>query len=486
MKKYCCLLLFFLASSCLLAQSPMSPKLHTHNGNPLLDFMYVADPTAIAYDGRIYVYGTNDQQEYDLVGKEKENSYTHIHSLVMMSSDDMVNWTYHGFIDVKALSPWGQVSWAPSITSRKEKDGKTHFYLYYSHGGGGVAMLTSTSPVGPWHDPLGKNLISQNTPGLVNCPAPFDPGVTIDEEGVGWLAFGGGDNGFGDYMPGTPRIVRLGKDMMSLDSEIAEIPAPYFFEASELNFINGTWVYTYNTNWKERTTWPYSGIDKPSRCCMSYMTTQTPLDKDSWKYKDNYFKNPGDYGMPWGNNHTHLEKFEGNYYLFYHSLSLQNFRGAKNGYRNVCVEKIELDENNVIINMGRATSEGPAQLKLMNPYNWQQAETTFATLGVKFEPTHTPGNMVAIGSEKGQCIEVHGINFSQIPNIFEAKVEGKGEIEVRLNHSKGDLIALLKFDNDTFSPVSTKVQQKVNGTHNLCFVFGKGNFKFDEWRFKSK
>lgn len=26
------------------------------------------------------------------------------HSLVMLSTDDMVNWTYHGLIDVKALS----------------------------------------------------------------------------------------------------------------------------------------------------------------------------------------------------------------------------------------------------------------------------------------------------------------------------------------------------------------------------------------------
>ena len=48
------------------------------------------------------------------------------HSLVMLSTDDMVNWTYHGLIDVKALSPWGIASWAPSIVSRVESDGKTY------------------------------------------------------------------------------------------------------------------------------------------------------------------------------------------------------------------------------------------------------------------------------------------------------------------------------------------------------------------------
>ena len=48
------------------------------------------------------------------------------HSLGMLSTDDMVNWTYHGLIDVKALSPWGIASWAPSIVSRVESDGKTY------------------------------------------------------------------------------------------------------------------------------------------------------------------------------------------------------------------------------------------------------------------------------------------------------------------------------------------------------------------------
>ena len=59
-----------------------SPKLHTGSGNPLLDFMYVADPTAIEHEGRIYVYGTNDQQEIDSVGRGKQNSYADILSFI--------------------------------------------------------------------------------------------------------------------------------------------------------------------------------------------------------------------------------------------------------------------------------------------------------------------------------------------------------------------------------------------------------------------
>ncbi|MFR4022980.1 MAG: hypothetical protein ACLTZI_08165 [[Eubacterium] siraeum] len=36
-----------------------------------------------------------------------------------------------------------------------------------------------------------------------------------------------------------PKIAKLGKDMLSFDSEFVSIDAPYFFEASELNYIDG-------------------------------------------------------------------------------------------------------------------------------------------------------------------------------------------------------------------------------------------------------
>jgi arabinoxylan arabinofuranohydrolase len=97
----------------------VSPKLTSDNANPLLDFMFTADPTAIEYNGRIYVYATNDHQQYEHVGKDGKNSYEHIHTLVMMSTDDMVNWTYHGLIDTAKLAPWRHLplhpDWRPMV-----------------------------------------------------------------------------------------------------------------------------------------------------------------------------------------------------------------------------------------------------------------------------------------------------------------------------------------------------------------------------------
>ena len=464
-----------------------SPKLLTGNGNPLLDFMYVADPTAIVHDGRIYVYGTNDQQQIDSVGRENKNSYEFIHSLVMMSTDDMVNWTYRGIINVEKSAPWTGVkgvSWAPSIVSRVEDDGLTHFYMYYSHGGGGVAVLTSTSPVGPWTDPLGHNLIDLSTPGLTDCPAPFDPGAVIDDEGNGWLSFGGGKSSTATTLyPGSARIVRLGKDLLSLDSEISEIPAPYFFEASELNYINGTWVYSYSTDWVDRNEWFTTEAERPTICSISYMTSDNPLDKNSWKFRGDILKNPFGYGMSYTNNHTHFLKFGSDYYIFYHNNHLADFREIKTGYRNICVDKIDIDESTASITLGTMTRYGVTQLKPINPFSWQQAETVAATHGFNFEHTSVPGNMVAVGLGKNQMSEIRKVDFGKGASSFEAKISGKGTIEIYSGKPEGKPIAKLNADNPQWDNVSVKLNKSLTGVHDLCFVYRNGDFKFDEWRF---
>ena len=492
MKKYICLIALVIAiSSCNQQQKNetilpeySSPKMMNNNGNPLLDFNFNADPTAVEHEGRLYVYATNDHQQLDIVGPEGNNGYQHIHSLVMMSTDDMVNWTFHGYIDVKSLSPWGIASWAPSITKRMEADGKTHFYLYYSNCGVGVGMLTATSPVGPWTDPLGKNVVDKQSEGLGNCGAPFDPGVVVDDEGRGWLSFGGGSNQFGtEYNPGNARIVRLADDMMHLDSLITEIKAPYHFEANELNYINGTWVYTYNTSWVERKEWPLE-TEKPSICCMSYMTSKTPLDTDSWEYQANYFKNPMDYGFLPSNNHTHLHKFQGEYYLLYHTLVLEEHRNGKGGFRSVCIDKIKVNEENLTIHMGEATRTGVDQLKPLYPFNWVQAETVAATHNIRFVPTGRPGDTAAACHTDGQILKIRGVDFHTAPQEVNVVVRGPGKLTVRLDHPKeGQIIANLSFEGDEWKEVTEKITVPVSGQHDLFFITSEGDFQFDKWKF---
>ncbi|WP_172829208.1 family 43 glycosylhydrolase [Mucilaginibacter mallensis] len=475
----------------LLAKFAMvSPKLFTNNGNPLLDFMFTADPTAIEYNGRVYVYTTNDQQQYDTVGPGGKNNYGYIRTLVMMSSADMVNWTYHGVINTAKLAPYTYASWAPSIESRMETDGKTHFYMYYSNSGTATAMLTSTSPVGPWKDPLGKNIVDTKTPG-VDVDNPFDPGVLIDGQGTGWLVFGAGAEKT-PYLPDNARIFKLGPDMISLAGSISKIPAPYFNEASDLNFINGTWVYSYCTNWDARNVWPYSNIAKPSAACISYMTSKAPLDSNSWQYGDNYFRNPGenvgDNVGPLTNNHSHLFTFQGKWYFAYHAMYLQNYFNTTGGFRNVGIEEASVNTaNGVNIPMINATFKGPSQTQLLNPFVLQQAETTAGTSGhVKFDTAGIVGNMVAKGQIDKQVLMVRGADFSkQIPSKFEARVKGTGQIDVYVNSLAGPALVSLKCDVKNWTTLSQQITQKIpNGAGNIYFVFYGDGFLFDDWQFE--
>lgn len=449
----------------------------TENANPLIANIFCADPTAVEYNGRLYVYGTNDHQQYEVVGADGENTYEHIKSLVMLSTDDMANWTYHGTIDVGEISPWIIASWAPSIVSRKEADGKTHFYLYYSNSGWGMGVLTSTSPTGPWSDPLGHSIIDGNTKGLNGCKSPFDPGALIDGNGTGWLSFGGGTD--------SARIVRLGEDMISLDSEIMSIPSPYHFEASELNYINDTYVYTYNNDWDNRIKWNTEryGANRSPACSMAYFTTKTPLDSESWEYRGYYFKNPGEQGLEYSNNHTHLQKYQGKYYLFYHSLFPQKSLGTDGGFRSLCVNEAAVDEETVTINEVSGNKTGVSQIKAVDPFAVNQAETAASCADIKYNTVENGNMSISAAAENvASWTFVKGVDFSDEPSVFAARVKGKGNIKVYTDGISGEPISEIEFDTEDFAVVYNGISNKIKGRHDLYFLIS-GGAEFDEWQF---
>ncbi|MDO4318643.1 MAG: glycoside hydrolase family 43 protein [Lachnospiraceae bacterium] len=462
--------------------------------NPISSEVFCADPTSVEYNGRLYVFGTNDHQQYEEKGADADNTYERIKSLVIFSTEDMVNWVYHGTINVGEIAPWIVSSWAPSIESRVEADGLTHFYLYFSNNGTGVGVLTATDPLGPWSDPLGEPLISYHTPGLTDCPNPFDPGVLIDENGVGWLTFGGGKSPNGtDAMPGSARIVQLGDDMLSFASDFKEIPAPYFFEASELNYINGTYVYTYNSDWSDHSLqWDYD-VPAPSQCSMVYMTTKTPLDPDSWEVRGEYFPNPGSSGFSYSNNHTHLQKYKGSWYLLFHTLSLKAAMGIQGGYRSLCVNEIAVDEEQVRITKTGGTKAGvvtPAAY--VDPYAAQSGAALNSTADVTLRTEES--EPLAVSDTAGAWTSVRNVTFSE-PNAdgkqptyrsltFLAEVTGTGRIEVRLDSPNGALLTSLDFASaDTFTTVYNKSVAEVGGTHELYFVFSGEGIAVKSWRF---
>ncbi|MBR2184595.1 MAG: family 43 glycosylhydrolase [Prevotella sp.] len=477
---------------------PISPKTEGY-GNPINPYQYFADPTAIEYDGRLYVYGTCDQQQFDYTQGIVPNNYSKITSLVCMSTKDMSNWSNHGTIDVKAIAPWINRAWAPSIISRVENDGLTHFYMYFTNGGGGIGVLTSTSPVGPWSDPLGKALIDGNTEGIGKISSLIDPGAAINPStGEAYLSFGGGDilSSGTDLFPGNARIVKLADDLISFNSsDIVEISAPCHFEANELNFIGNQWIYSYCTRWTIASDWSsYSSSTAPTPCSIVWMSSKTPL-ANNWVYKGEIMPNPGNLGYPYGNNHSHIQKFNSKYYLFYHTQWLENQNGYAGGYRNIQVNNIGVKvvvTNPIItpLTIETATINGVEQLTgvRVNPYDNQQAEMMNNGAGVTIEPTATPGNTV-VNLPKDAWTSVYGINCSLGDGTARSvilKASGVGTIEVR-KEQEGEAIATIEVSANELEDVAVELTEELTGiVNNIYFVCTNGSVKIDCWRFSGE
>jgi hypothetical protein len=410
-----------------------------------------------------------------------------------MSTDDLVNWTMHDPIDVKAIAPWANCSWAPSVVSRVEGDGQTHFYLYFTNGAASIGVLTATQPTGPWTDPLGHALIDGNTPGLGQVSWIIDPGVAISDDGQqAYLAFGGGDilSGGTELMPGNARIVKLGDDMISLGSDIKTISAPCQLEANELNYINGKWYYTYCTRWNIASDWSsYSRKNAPGAASMAYMTCSDPL-ADNWSYQGVLLPNPGSLGYPYGNNHSHLQKFNGVYYLLYHTQWLEHERGLNAGYRNIQLNKATLNTRTGVFTTftsETASLKGPDQLAnhYVNPF--QQHSGRMAANGT-FSPLSTQTPIIGIM----QWWMVRGVDFSKgdaPARSLLLQVKGTGTVEVRPNNLTEEAIATATFSaaggvQQIAVPLNNEMQELCQ---QLYFVItDNDNVEVISWQFSSE
>ena len=100
--------------------------------------------------------------------------------------------------------------------------------------------MTADSPIGPFRDPIGKALISRETPNCEEVTWLFDPAVLVDEDGSAYLYVGGGIPEGKGANPGTARVVQLGEDMISLIGEPCKLDVPYLFEDSGIHKVGQT------------------------------------------------------------------------------------------------------------------------------------------------------------------------------------------------------------------------------------------------------
>lgn len=462
--------------------------------NPLMTQRLGADPYALVYDGRVYIYMTGDVIETNPDGSVKANSYQKINTINVISSDDLVNWTDHGSVlaaGANGAAKWGGNSWAPAAAC-KEVNGKMKFFLYFANSGNGIGVLSADSPVGPFTDPIGKALVSRNTPNCANVTWLFDPAVLVDNDGCAYLYVGGGVPGYPpteDQIehPHTARVVKLGDDMISLDGDPVAIDPPFLFEDSGINRIGNTYYYTYCSNFNVDGH-PNAKKYNLANGQICYMTSDSPMGP--FTYQGAILKNPGDYFGPGGNNHHCIFEFNGTYYITYHSQILDAPLKTGGGYRCTHIDELTVKADGSIP-MGKGTKTGVAQLKNFDPYT-EVPGATMATMGGistaaadAVTKQYGSGTMTVTGIDDGDWILVSKVDFADGAKAFLADFTmeegGEGAVCVRLDNLNGGTdVAILP----AAAGKQTVALEGVSGVHDVYFLFAGKGYCFNSWKFE--
>ncbi|WP_242952129.1 glycoside hydrolase family 43 protein [Butyrivibrio sp. YAB3001] len=458
--------------------------------NPVMVQRFGADPYALVYDGRVYLYMTGDKVSYNPDKTVKENTYGNIDTINVISSDDLVNWTDHGTVYAagkKGAASWGPNSWAPAA-AYKNIDGKDKFFLYFANNGNGIGVLTSDTPYGPYTDPLGKPLISRETPNCAEVTWLFDPAVLMDDDGSAYIYVGGGvPSPDKASNPGTARVAKLGDDMISLDGDpIAIENVDYLFEDSGINKIDGTYYYSYCSNFNVTPEAAKElGFESGEIVTMKSDNPMGPFERCNA-----VLKNPEAFFGRGGNNHHCMFEFNGEWYITYHSRILEEKMGIDGGYRSTNVDKLLLDENNAPT-ASKGTRAGVEQLKSVDPYTEikavtmsNAAEITTKQYGESAEKSGS-GDMILAGIHDGSWTSVSGVDFGEGANSFTFKVRGKGEGTIRvcldLPSSEPVAVAEVNAPGSDLTEVTAELSEAVTGEHNVYFVYSGENFEVYSW-----
>lgn len=424
---------------------------------PIVSNRYLADPTSVVTEDRVYIYCSNDDES------PLEGGYN-IPNIVCVSSSDMKNWTDHGIVfDAERDTSWAKKTWAPA---GMERNGK--FYLYFGNGGADIGVAVGDSPIGPFEDVLGKPLITHRTPGVQ--PAKnmwlFDPGVFIDDDEQAYIYFGGnGDD--------NVRAAKLKKDMVTIDGDVIKMHAPNFFEAAWVYKIEDTYYFTYSTTPK-------------AEMRIDYMTSKRPTE--GFEYAGVVAAQP-----PLNNNNNHAAgfKLKGKWYHVYHNRIVATEAGIPTGFRrNIALEEFGYDESGSIIPV-EYTTNGVEQNGFLNPYHRVEAETFAAQHGIETEP-NSPGGMNLTDTNNGDWVKIAGVDFGEqgANNVtLRTKAIARGnEIEMRTKSLTGPLLTKIEIPaSENWKSVSNKVSP-VTGVHDLYIKFtGSDNslVKLDWWQFAS-
>ena len=285
---------------------------------PLIKGIYVADPSAHVFDGKLYIYPSHDKDDLNASSGDGD-AYNMVDYHVFSMADINGPVTDHGVaLHLKDI-PWASRQlWAPDAMCRNDK-----CYLYFPardrRGRFRIGVAVGDNPTGPFTPEANP----------IEGSYSIDPAVFMDDDGQAYMYFGGlwggelekWSNGRFDPSatePGgnapavAPRVAKLSDDLLSFDGAPKEIQIvndtgnPVYAQSSR-RFFEGAWMHKYkNYYYLSYSTGDYHkivyAIGKSPMGPFRYMgVLLTPV-------------------MGWTTHHSIVE-FKDKWYLFYHDAS---------------------------------------------------------------------------------------------------------------------------------------------------------------------
>lgn len=313
-------------------------KNQSKQNQPLVTHIYTADPSAHVFDGKIYIYPSHDLA-HECEDNDNGDQYAmedyHILSMEDIDAPCVDNGEALHMKDV----PWvSKQMWAPDAAF---KNGT--YYLFFpardSEGVFHIGVATSKNPTGPF----------EAQPDYIPGSFSIDPAVLMDDDGTGYIYFGGLWGGqlekwqsgsFNENEPDPdvngpalgPMVAVLSDDLLSFQEGPTEIQIldeegnPLKANDEDRRYFEGPWVHKYKEKY-------YLSYSTGTTHYIVYAIGDSP--KGPFTYKGRILEPVSG----WTTHHSIVE-FKDKWYLFYHDCTLS---GGVNHKR--CVKFTELKYN---------------------------------------------------------------------------------------------------------------------------------------------
>ncbi len=307
------------AMSCVGVSKPIETN------NPILkiddpNFLYLADPAAEVYNGKVYVYCSHDQPD--------AKNYSPMQDYVVLESEDMQTWTNHGVV----LKP-REYSWAHGQMNAPDaayKDG--WYYLYFPFNKIEVGVVRSRNPEGPWEE-FHKEKIA----------TLFDPTVFIDDDGQAYI--------YGNHRPDQPRFGQLGSYIMGakLKDNMREIDGDWH-RLSDTTVNEGVHLFKRDGRY-------YFTARRGNQT--AYFMSDEPMPTQKYAEFKGYITKPQNDAPA----HNSFIEFKDRWYIFYHRGDVN--MGTRHR-RSACFEEIHFNEDGTIIPVEYSVNEAYLNENLKN------------------------------------------------------------------------------------------------------------------------